>query len=168
MRLLSIVLCAISVSLYAQDNVKSAREGFKLSLAVDGSAVYESDVKPSPYLNGPNVLQLYPGEKVFLEVEQVDGTIKSIKTVKENKNPTKTIEVSFAQNVEGQKHKGMMLQINNPFNMSLTYSAKMFLMNGSKWVNTDVLPVKANLSSFETWPDIIVTIALDGWRFLKE
>lgn len=56
MRLLSIVLCAISVSLYAQDNVKSAREGFKLSLAVDGSAVYESDVKPSPYLNGLKII----------------------------------------------------------------------------------------------------------------
>ena len=165
---LFIALYALSITLYAQENIKEKRAGFKLVLAVDGSAFYESDIKPSAYLNGPNILQLYPGEEVFLEVEQINGIIKSIKTVKENKNPFKTIEASFAQNVEGQKHKGMTLQICNPFNMILTYSAKMFLMKEDKWVNTDALPVKDNLSSFETWPDIIVTIALNDWKFIKE
>ena len=164
-----IAFCITSIVLYAQDgNIKKEREDFTLKLAVDGKTIYESDIKASAYLNGPNVLQLYPGEKVFIETEQANGVISSMQVVKENKNPNKTIAISFTQNVDGEKHKGMLLEIDNPFKMALKYSCKMFLMNQKKWVETDVLPVKANLTSFETWSDIVVTIALDNWKLSKE
>jgi hypothetical protein len=40
-----------------------------------------------------------------------------------------------------------------------------FPLQGSKWIETDVLPVMAGLSGFETWPDIFTSIALSGWSF---
>jgi hypothetical protein len=150
-----------------QDNTRVNRNDFKLNLAVDGDTFYESDVKAGPYIVGKDVLQIYPSEKVLLEVEQEHGVIKSLKVVKENRNPAKTIEVSFDQKANGKKHELMMLKIKNPFNMELKYRTSIFLMKESKWKSSNVLPVPAGLSSFETWPDIIVTIALDQWEFAK-
>jgi hypothetical protein len=73
--------------------------------------------------------------------------------------------VSFKQNTEGKKHQIMMLTIKNPFDVSLKYRASIFLMKQNKWVTTNVLPIMPGISSYETWPDIIVTIALDQWAF---
>ena len=152
----------------AQDsNVVKERAAFKLRIEVDKNSVYESDIPASPYLNGPNVLQLYPGEKVFIEVEQTEGTISSLKVVRENKHPEKTLEISFAQNAEKRKHQNMMLSIKNPFEKDLTYSAIINLMPSKKWVNTNVLPVQAGLSGFEMWPDLIISIGLAEWAFKK-
>ena len=162
---LTLSLCLICMVGVAQVNsIKTSRNDFKLTLAVDGENYYETDVKAGPYIVGPDVLQIYPTEKVLMEVEQVQGVIKSIKVVKENNNPAKTIEVSFMQNTEGKKHQLMMLTIKNPFDMDLKYRASIFLMKENKWVTTNVLPIKRGISSYETWPDIIVTIALDKWE----
>lgn len=90
-----------------------------------------------------------------------------MKTVKENLNPEKTITISFTQQTDGKKNIGMMLKIDNPFDKKLEYKANMFLMKNNKWVSTNVLPVQPKLSHFETWPDIIVTIALSDWKFKK-
>jgi hypothetical protein len=152
----------------AQDNnILKERLGFKVILVVDKEGTqYETDVKSSPYLNGPNILQLYPSENIFIEIEQVNGVISSMKTVKEIKNPSKTIQISFEQNLIKKIHGGMILKINNPFPLILNYSAKIFLLKENKWVSTDVMPVQPKLSSFETWPDVIVTIALSDWKLL--
>jgi hypothetical protein len=88
-----------------------------------------------------------------------------MKSVKENINPEKTITITFSQLTEGKKHNGMILNIHNPFDKKLEYKANMFLMHYDKWVPTSVLPIQANLSAYETWPDIIVSIGLYGWEF---
>lgn len=161
------IVYALSIASYAQDNGNNKRMPFKLTLAVDADTFYETEVKESYYLNGPDILQLYPGEKVFLQVQQEKGKIKDIKIANGNTKPFETIEILFKQDVHGKEHKAMVLQINNPFNMSLVYEAKIFLRKENKWVKTSVLPVQANLSSFETWPDMIITIALSGWKFIE-
>ncbi len=150
-----------------ENNMREQREDFTLTLAVNSDSTYKLNVKKSLFLNGPNVLQLYPSEKVFLEIEQLDGKILSIKSVVENKYPQKTIEISFAQIGNSQNNSGMMLKINNPFELNLRYSAKIYLLKENKWIKTNVLPVKANLSSFETWTDVIVSIALSDWALVK-
>jgi hypothetical protein len=70
---------------------KTSRNDFKLTLAVNGDNYYENDVKAGPYMVGPDVLQIYPTENVYMEVEEQNGIIKSLKVVNENKNPDKTI-----------------------------------------------------------------------------
>jgi|GEM_PF-483115 len=163
---LALLLCLTCTAGIAQENsAKTSRKDFKLTLAVDEDNFYESNIQAGPYIVGPDVLQIYPGENVFMEVEQEHGVIKSLKVVTENKNPAKTVEISFKQNTEGRKHQTMMLTIKNPFDVSLKYRASIFLMKQDKWKPTSVMPVMAGISSNEMWPDIIVTIALDQWQF---
>jgi hypothetical protein len=88
--------------------------------------------------------------------------------VKENINSSKTLVISFTQTISNKTHKSMLLKITNPFKEKLYYSAVIFLMQQKKWVHTDVYPVEAEISSFESWPDIITSIALAKWSFKSE
>lgn len=150
---------------FGQSNYLPQRDAFKLNLAVDDINFYNADIKASAYVLPDNTIQLYPGETVYVEVELINREIKSMKTVIENLHPEKTLIISFSQQTEGKIHKGMMLKIENPFNKKLVYKANMFLMKYDKWAPTTVLPIQPKLSSYETWPDLIVTIALTGWEF---
>lgn len=49
----------------------------------------------SPYFVREKILQIYSGEKLFIEVEIEKKEIISMKVVKENINPEKTIEVEL-------------------------------------------------------------------------
>jgi hypothetical protein len=147
-----------------QENMKADRPAFKLIFPVDSDSFYESEISAGPYMVGPDVLQLYPNEKVFIEMETKKGKIMGMKVVRENKKPDRTVEVSFDQLTEGKQHQQMMLKIINPFDNHLQYRASIFVMKGNKWVPSHVLPVMPHLTSFETWPDVIVTIALDKWE----
>ena len=148
---------------YAQ-NEKPNREAFTLQLPVDGEQYYEQEVQNSPYFVKEKVLQIYPGEKLFVEVEIKKNEIISMKVVKENLKPEKTIEIELTQTVEERKSEFMTLKITNPFKKDLEYKAMMFIVGHDKWINTNVLPVKAKLSSFEIWNDVIITLVLADWK----
>ena len=163
----TIFFSIITVIGKGQDENKLERNSFKLSLIVDENSTYDIDVPTSSYFKVPNLLQIYPSEKILIEIEQVNGVIKGLKVVKNNTHPDKTIQIFFSQQEKNHKHENMLLQIKNPFKMDLSYSAKIYLLNQKKWVETSVLPIKANLMSFETWPDIIVTMTLSDWKFIK-
>lgn len=161
----NLALIFSSILGFGQTNDLPKREAFTLNIMVDDSNFYQSNIKASNYILPDNSIQIYPGETLFVEVELNKKEIKSMKTVKENINPDKTITISFTQQTDGKKHTGMMLKIENPFKWKLEYKATMFLMKYNKWASTSVLPVQPKLSNFETWPDIIVTLALGGWEF---
>lgn len=150
---------------FGQANDLPQRDAFKLNIAVDDTNFYNTDIKASAYVLPDNTIQLYPGETIFVEVELAKKEIKNMKTVKENLHPDKTLVISFSQQTDGKVHKGMMLKIENPFNKKLEYKANMFLMKYNKWAPTSVIPIQPKLSSYETWPDLIVTLALTGWEF---
>ena len=151
------------VSFSQNDNGLPERQAFKLKLPVDKKSTYEADIPASPYVRNDNIVQLYPGETVYLEAEESEGKLK-LKSVKESKNPDKTISISFTQNIEKKRHVNMVLKVSNPFAKDLTYSAQIFIMKANKWTPTNVLPVIAKLSAFEMWPDVIVTIGLGDWK----
>ncbi|WP_213278305.1 hypothetical protein [Chryseobacterium indologenes] len=140
------------------------RENFTLKLPVDSVRYYQQEVKKSPYFVEENTLQIYPGEHLFIAADIKEGKLESMKVVKENVNPSKTIEIEFSQDVEGRKHKGMMLQVSNPFDKNLLYDATMYTVEESKWVETSILPVKPKLAGFELWNDVIITLVLHNWR----
>jgi hypothetical protein len=148
---------------YAQ-NEKEKRDEFTLKLPVDGEQYYEQKVESSPYFVKEKVLQIYPGEKLFIEVENDKKEITSMKVVKDNLNPEKTIEIEFTQTVKDRKSEMMMLKIVNPFKKDLEYKVMMYIVGHNKWISTSVLPVKATLSSYETWPDVIITLVLTEWK----
>ena len=160
----AIAICLVgSVTAFAQ-NEKVNRDAFILQLPVDGEQYYEQKVESSPYFVKEKVLQIYPGEKLYIEVEVKKNEIISMKVVNENLNPEKTIEIEFTQKVEDRKNEWMMLRIENPFKKDLEYKAMMFIVGHDKWINTNVLPIQAKLSGYETWPDVIITLVLTEWK----
>lgn len=144
---------------------QNKRLPYKLSVVIDENTVYKEDIKATSYVLPYNTIQLYPGENIYLEVELTGGVIKNMNAVEENRNPSKTVVISFTQTVSNKTHKSMLLKIMNPFKEKLFYSAAIFLMQQKKWGNTDVYPVEAEKYSFESWPDIITSITLAEWSF---
>ena len=160
-----ITLLSTSICSYAQDSTQLKRTPYKLTVAVDKKTFYEEQINETPYVLPDRTVQLYPGETVYIEVEQENGNIKSMTSVKEIKNPSITITITFSQNVKKNVHESTMLKIVNPFTYELIYKAKIFLLRQKKWGNTDVYPVEPGLSAIELWPDIITSIALGDWTF---
>lgn len=161
------ILLAFLSSAHGQDTSLLKREPYKLKVAVDKKTFYEEDLAAAPYVLPDNTVQMYPGETIYLEVEQDNDIIKSVKAVKEITDSTKTLTISFTQTTEKSVHQMMMLKVANPFKQQLVYHAKMFLMKQKKWVATDVYPVEPGLFGIETWPDIITSISLGQWALKK-
>jgi hypothetical protein len=147
-------------------NEREKRDSFTLIMPVAKETFYESRIPSSPYIVGPGILQLFPGDTVYIEMEQKDGTISGLKSVKENKNPDKTLEITFTQTVTGNTHTNMMLKVKNPFKKNLTYEAMIRYMDTGKWEATSIMPVIAGIWGYEMWQDVIVSIALSEWKLL--
>ena len=71
-------------------------------------------------------------------------------------------EISFTLSAEGKIHTQMIMKVVNPFDKKLDYTAHIYLMKQKKWISTSIIPVLPKQSSYETWPDLIVTIDLSG------
>lgn len=149
------------------DNALPTRTPYKLSLPVDKGSVYEMDVAATPFVQNQNIVQIYPGETIYLEAEQKDGKLV-LRSVKAIMDSSKTITVTCVQTVNKGKHENVMLKVTNPFNKSLTYSARMFPLKANKWVVTDVIPVQPNIMGIEMWPYVIITFGLSDWKLSLE
>lgn len=164
---LFLLIILFSFKLCFGQNENESREAFTLKLAVDTVRFYQQEIKNSKYFVKDNILQIYSGENLFIETELTDNIITSMKVVKKNINPSKTIEINFSQTVSGKENKGMMLQVSNPFNKSLSYDAMMFIVGKNEWIKTSILPIKPKLKNVELWNDVIITLVLNNWRLEK-
>ncbi|MDD4969659.1 MAG: hypothetical protein PHT07_09550 [Paludibacter sp.] len=161
--LLTILLC-LSFTFVLAQNEKPYRDAYTLRLPVDGKQFYEQKLEKSPYFVKENILQLYPEEKLFIEVEITKNKITSMKVVKENLNPEKTIKIDFTQSISNRKNEYMKLEIVNPFKKDIEYKALMYILGHDKWIETNVYPVRAKLTGIEMWNDLIITLALSDWK----
>ncbi|RPI74815.1 MAG: hypothetical protein EHM45_17125 [Desulfobacteraceae bacterium] len=164
-KLIIVTVFFINTIVFGQTNDLPNREPFTLKLAVDDTIFYQAEIKSAPYVLPENHIQIYPGEKILVEVELIENEIVSMKPVKENLNPEKTITITFTQQVDEKKHKFMMSAVYNPFGMQLEYQVNMYLMKYKKWAPTHVLPIKAKSSVSESWPNILTFLDLYGWQF---
>lgn len=156
------LICLSSVWTSAQNDAPN-REAFTLTLPVDSVNYYEQEVPESPYFVKENVLQIFPGEHLFVEVEASKKEITSMKVVKENLNPKKTIEISFNQLGDERKHEGMMLKVTNPFKKELSYGALMFIVGNDNLLETSIVPIRPELEGYEMWNDVIISLVLVDW-----
>ena len=162
--LLTISMSMFVMCIFAQ-NEKPDREAFTLKLPVDGIQFYEQKLNKTPYFVHEKTLQLYPGEKIWIEVETKGTEITSMKVVQKNLNPEKTISVEFTQTAKNRKNEYMTLTVDNPFNKALEYTAMMYIVGQDKWINTNVYPVRAKMAGIEMWSDVIITLVLKDWKF---
>lgn len=163
MMILALLFSGCSIS-WAQTD-PAYRGAYTLKLPVDSEGFYEQGIAASPYFVKDKVLQLYPGEKVFVETETNGNEIVSMKVVKDNLNPGKTLVIEFTQKVTDRKSDMMLLKVFNPFKEALDYKALMFTVGHDKWKKTKVLPVPAKMAGYESWNEVIITLVLKDWKF---
>jgi hypothetical protein len=149
--------------MFGDENIRSERSSYMLHLNIDEENYWEWEVPRTPYVFNENFIQFFPGETLFVEADVVDNIIVKLTVVKEIVNQEKTITINFIQvsKEENERvHNFMMMNIKNPFNKDMEYTADIYLLEHNKWVNTSTIPVRAKIESYESWPDIISTIVL--------
>jgi hypothetical protein len=163
-KILVLLLTFTASFCYSQNDIKE-RQPFVLKLAVDNDQFYKMNVEKSNYFVKENILQIYPTEKLNVEVQITNNNISSMKVVKNIVNPKTTIQIEFRQNTKDKKSEGMMLIVKNPFNKKLIYDAQMYIVGHNKWIPTSIIPILPNIVGYETWNDVIITLVLEKWRF---
>jgi len=163
--LLSILIFACNSS-YCQTD-QNIRPAFTLKLFVDDSTFYQAPMGATKYVPKDGVVQIFPGEKLFIEAEIRNDSLVNLKTVTEITHKEKTLTIAFIQEHKDKVHEQMVLHINNPFSKKLTYRAHIDLMKQKKWVETDVVPLFPSVLGNETWQDLITTIALSDFCLKK-
>ena len=158
-----IIISVFSLSLYSQ-NDKPVRNSYKLEIAATETQQYVTEVPESPYFVKENVIQIFCGEKVFVECEIQGDSISNMKVVEKNINPEKTIIINFSQNADNRKEIRTDLNVKNPFAKTLLYDAFMFTPVSSQWKSTSIIPIRSQLQNFEMWPHSIITLVLENWR----
>jgi hypothetical protein len=158
----------LAFNIQGQDSSALKRKPYRLIIPFNKENDYIEELNETPYVFPDNAVQIYPGETVYIEVTQENGNIVSFKAVPENKNPDKTLILSFTQTLTKKVHQSMTLKVKNPFKQQLTYKAQIYLFKQQKWVDTDVYPVEPGLFGIEIWPDFIISIALRDWSFKKD
>lgn len=117
--LLLIFICSIAHG----QNDKPDRGIFDIKLVIDENETLERQIESLPYFVDDKIIQLFPNDKIFVEAETENNTIISLKTVRENLHPEKTIAIEFTQSTDGKVHKQMILMVDNPFSQKLQYNA---------------------------------------------
>ena len=156
--LISLLFTIISFS-------QQKRKPITLEIAANETQQYKAEIPESSYFVKDKILQIYCGEKVYVECEIVEDTISEMKIVENNVNPKRTIEIEFTQDSNDRKNINTMLQIKNPFEKDLVYEAIMLTPRSEEWRKTSTIPVRAKLLSFETWPHTIISLVLENWKF---
>ena len=151
------------VALHSQD--KKNREAFTLEIVANETQQYRAEIPQSPFFVKDKILQIYCGEKVFVECEIAGDTLSSMKVVEKNLHPEKTIEIEFYQDAKDRTRINTFLQLTNPFNKDLIYKAAMLTPRSDEWRSTSTIPVRSKLMSFETWGHSIISLALMDWQF---
>ena len=161
--LLFISFCLIN-HIFAQDS--NERESFDLVLAVDEEQYFSAKIDKSQYVIMDKIIQIFPGEKVYIEADVLNYNLINLKKVDSVTNPEKTMIIEFKQVCEEKTHKYMMLYIENPYTKKLHYSVNICLLKYDKWISTDVYDVEAGKSNYEMWPDLISSILLDSFSLI--
>src|SRR5687768_13703851 len=149
----------------AQDLFPLKRKPYLLKVAVDKKTTYEENLQERQYVLPDQTVQLYPGETVFVEIEQENGKVTNVRAVAENKYPEKTLIISLTQQTRKNVHQSIMLKIDNPFKYTLKYEAKTYMLQYKNRVNARVLPISPGLSAFETWAEVITSVAVGNLAF---
>jgi hypothetical protein len=166
-QILFLTICITPLACLGQDTTLK-RAAYKLTVVVDKNSFYEEQIKATPYVLPDKTIQLYPGETIHIEILQENGAVKKLTAVKEIKDSSRTVTISFSQSVNKESPGLATLKVTNPFSSRLIYKAKIFLLTQNDWADTNVLPVEPGIAGFEAWPQVITSIILSDWKIQKK
>jgi len=137
------------------------REPTTVKLKLNNKEYAEFDFPKSPFV-ADEFIKVLSGEKFGVEFEEKGGSLENPRFVKEITHPERTISVSFSQTEEG-----MVLTIQNPFPKAIVYECMIQHYKQQGLSRTSVVPVGANLVSFELWPYPITQVVISNVRYQK-
>lgn len=132
---------------YCQSN--DCRKDVRFKLRFDDGPVDQVLPYYSPVIQDDVVISILPGESLYVEADLTEQGLKNLKHVSTNRNSNKTIELSFRQIKDS---KGMILQMNNPFDKALKFDMYMLALNDVEPHYTSSCPVLPGKSILEMWP----------------
>lgn len=163
--LLLIVFFQLTVMTFCQSvQISNNRPDYKILLAVNNDVLYEATIKGSQYIIIDSVIQIFPGEKLFVEADIVRDNLTNFKMVPQITDSSKTLTIEFLQEVNGKEHKQMVLRVDNPFNQKLEYNAISSRITDKTPVMISDLTIPANAKSVQTWPDILTALILKSFK----
>ncbi len=145
---------------------KPYRSAYRLVVYVDSTRYYAQELDSTPYFGNNNLLQLYTGELLFVEVELNKKKIVSMKVVDEIVNPGKTLIIEAEQKANINKSESVNLRISNPFKYTLSYKTEVFYAGEQDWFELPIKKIKGGKTVIENWKEnIVVSFMLSDWLF---
>ena len=162
-----LMLFAVLTTFAQQDTMSSPRrQAHQLSLPVADKVQYKYDVPAGLFVRNNDTLQLFPGEKVFLEVNHNGREIKGVKAVQQISEPLRTLTISFRQVADSTTHKNMLLTIDNPFDKQLQCTMLLGVILAKRWERGGALNIPPGKTA-QAWPQILISLSLQDWAFTK-
>lgn len=123
--------------------------------------IYEVKRESNKFIYG-EAIKLFAGDKIFVEANVINTSVKNFKIVNVISNPSNTITIEFKYGDFGNQ-QASLLKVNNPFNQRLSYKAKI-QTTSNNFSETSILPVLPKIYSTEMWPNRIESIILSEFQ----
>lgn len=116
----------------------------------------------APYVTDKGVLVIFPGEHFAVEFSETGGHLKPGQAKPLSDATGTFVELSFSAT-----DSGMLLTVKNALSQAVKYDAVMKAPD-DKLVYTSSCPVRAGMSTFESWPHVIKYLELSNFRLLAD
>lgn len=109
----------------------------------------------------PNTVLVHPGDVLYAKFEESGASLKLLSISKEKDDQAQLV---LTMKPFDKAAGFLMLQVESKFGKDMAYKAEMRLLSKNRRKETSVIPVRAGLSSFESWPHPIEELALYGFE----
>jgi len=176
MRIISILLILLSTGLVAmgqqQQTADQAREAVcqrvpcrpvtTVRLRLNNKEYFEMEFPKGPYV-ADGFINVLAGEEILVEFDDTDGVLSNPQYVKAAAKPERTISFRLEQT-----DAGTMLRVKNPFTKTITYDCLIQHYSEQRLRKTNILPVRAGLTSFEMWPYPVAQVIVSSVRYAQK
>lgn len=174
MRIIPILLILLSTCLVAlgQQTADQAREAVcqrvpcrpvtTVRLKLNNKEYFEVEFPKGPYV-AEGFINVLAGEEFLVEFDDADGTLSNPRYVKTVANPERTISFRLEQTEEGT-----LLRVKNPFTKNIIYDCLIQHYSEQRLRKTSIIPVQANLMSFEIWPYPVAQVVVSNVRYVQK
>jgi len=108
----------------------------------------------------PNTVLIHPGERFYVQFDESGAALKVVSIKKE---PNAQAQLVVTMEPFDKEKKLLMFSAESKFKKDLVYKAEMRLLSRNRRADTSMAPVRAGLSTFESWPHPIEELALYGF-----
>ena len=162
--LVLVLACILMAQEKAPADTPVFREPFTLKLKIDKSQYYEEHFDKIPYVAN-NEVYLLAGDKFGINLTTAKDDTLTATYQPDNKKAD--VWLVLTQEKMDKDRLMMLLTVKSNLDRRLFYDALMTVPEKKEIFKTNMLPVEAHLSNFESWPHPIVQLVLGNFRFTE-